>query len=181
MQIKIYTTSTSLPRLIPLPRNCQPVFHPSLNEPTLTRSPFPPFPLKTVLGPSTTQLFRNAAAALRLEAGDELVLSAVDHEANVAPWVDLAERQGLVVRWWRPSSRDGDDGDEGKHGPRLTAEDLEALLGDRTRLVACTHASNILGTIHDVKGICATVRARAPGALVCVDAVWVLFFLGGVF
>lgn len=134
------------------------------------RPPTPLPPPEPVLGPSTTQLFRNAAAALRLEAGDELVLSAVDHEANVAPWTDLAERQGLVVRWWRPSSATTTT-TTSEYGPRLVPGDLAPLLGERTRLVAFTHASNILGTIHDVKGICEVVRARAPGALVCVDAV----------
>lgn len=116
----------------------------------------------TVLGSSTTQLFRNASAALTFQPGDELVLSAIDHEANIAPWVDLAERQGLTIKWWAPRSRDQ---------PRLAADDLAALLSPRTRLVACTHASNVLGTVHDLQAITAAVRAAAPGALVCADAV----------
>lgn len=115
-----------------------------------------------MLGASTTQLFRNASATLHFEPGDELVLSAVDHEANIAPWVDLAERQHLVIRWWKPSSRDQ---------PTLRAEDLAGLLSDKTRLVTCTHASNILGTIHDLAAISAAVHARCPRALVCADAV----------
>ncbi|KAM3439658.1 hypothetical protein MY4824_002650 [Beauveria thailandica] len=76
--------------------------------------------------------------------GDEIVVSAIDHEANIAPWVDLAERRGLVVRWWRP--RDALD-------PELHALDLAPLLSPRTRLVACTHASNILGTVTDVRAL----------------------------
>lgn len=115
-----------------------------------------------VLGSSTTQLFRNASAALTFQPGDELVLSAIDHEANIAPWVDLAQRQGLTIKWWAPRSRDQ---------PRLAADDLAALLSPRTRLVACTHASNVLGTVHDLQAITAAVRAAAPGALVCADAV----------
>lgn len=122
-----------------------------------------------VLGPSTTQLFRNAAATLVFRPGDELVLSAIDHEANVAPWLDLAERQSLVVKWWRPSPEEGEE--EQALGPRLTARGLEGLLGEKTRLVTCTHASNVLGTIHDLKGISALVRERAPQALVCADGV----------
>ncbi|KAJ4422664.1 hypothetical protein N0V82_002668 [Gnomoniopsis sp. IMI 355080] len=115
-----------------------------------------------VLGASTTQLFRNVSATLNFQPGDELVLSAIDHEANIAPWVDLAERQQLVVKWWKPASKDA---------PKLLAQDLEALLSSKTRLVTCTHTSNILGTIHDVKAISATVHRLAPGALVCADAV----------
>lgn len=124
-----------------------------------------------VLGPSTTQLFRNAAATLAFQPGDELVLSAIDHEANVAPWLDLAERQSLVVKWWRPTLAEGEA--EQAFGPRLTARGLEGLLGEKTRLVTCTHASNVLGTIHDLKGISALVRERAPHALVCADGVCV--------
>ncbi|KAI0482320.1 PLP-dependent transferase [Xylariaceae sp. FL0804] len=133
-----------------------------------------------VFGPSTTQLFRNISHALRLEAGDELVVSSIDHEANVAPWVDLAAREGLTLRWWTPSASTSTS-----TGPELLPEDLRPLLSDRTRLVAgfvaewtlltcsqtCTHASNILGTITDVAAISAVVRAAAPRALLCVDGV----------
>lgn len=100
---------------------------------------------------------------MTFQPGDELVLSGIDHEANIAPWVDLAERQQLVIKWWTPSSRDE---------PKLLASDLPSLLSsERTRLVTCTHASNILGTIHDLKAISETVHKLAPRALVCADAV----------
>lgn len=115
-----------------------------------------------VLGASTTQLFRNVAATLTFQPGDELVLSGIDHEANIAPWVDLAERQQLVIKWWLPTSRDE---------PKLLATDLPPLLSPRTRLVTATHASNILGTIHDLKAISDTVHTHTPNALVCADAV----------
>lgn len=118
--------------------------------------------LATVLGASTTQLFRNVSAALTFQPGDELVLSAIDHEANIAPWVDLADRQQLAIKWWKPTSRDE---------PKLQVSDLEALLSNRTRLVTCTHASNVLGTIHDIKAISAAVHSAVPHALVCTDAV----------
>lgn len=55
--------------------------------------------------------------------------------------------------------------------PKLLATDLESLLSNKTRLVTVTHASNILGTIHDLAAITETVRRLAPGALVCADAV----------
>jgi selenocysteine lyase/cysteine desulfurase len=120
-----------------------------------------------VLGASTTQLFRNVAYALSLEEQDELIVSAIDHEANIAPWVDLAERQKLILKWWKPNSEALD----AKTNPKLVASDLTAMLTDKTRLVACTHTSNVLGTIHDIKAISSTVHARNPKTLVCVDGV----------
>lgn len=113
-----------------------------------------------VLGASTTQLLRNLSTALKLTAGDEIIVSAIDHEANIAPWVDLAEQRGLVLRWWRPDHTTN---------PKLTASDLHSLLSPNTKLVTCTHASNILGTINDVKSIAR--MAHSVGALVCVDGV----------
>ncbi|KUI57852.1 putative cysteine desulfurase [Cytospora mali] len=118
--------------------------------------------MHVVLGSSTTQLFRNLSATLTFQPGDEVILSGIDHEANIAPWVALAERQQLVIKWWRPASTDE---------PKLLAADLKPLLSPRTRLVTCTHASNILGTIHDIKAICTTVHTARPTALVCVDSV----------
>ncbi|KXX75371.1 putative cysteine desulfurase [Madurella mycetomatis] len=120
-----------------------------------------------VIGPSITQLFRNVSYALDFKGGDELVVSALDHEANIAPWVDLARRQNLVLKWWKANA----DAPDAKTNPKLLASDLAALLTDRTRLVSCTHVSNVLGSIHDVKTIAATVHAHNPNTLVCVDAV----------
>ncbi|KAF5017666.1 hypothetical protein F66182_10381 [Fusarium sp. NRRL 66182] len=113
-----------------------------------------------VLGPSTTQLLRNLASSLRFKPGDEMIVSAVDHEANIAPWVDLAARLHLNLKWWKP-----DD----PRDPKLLARDLEALLSADTKLVTCTHASNILGTITDVRSI--AEAAHRVGALLCVDGV----------
>lgn len=121
-----------------------------------------------VLGSSTTQLLRNLASALEFGEGDELIISMVDHEANIAAWVDLAERQRLVIRWWKPES----PADAGSRAnPKLTPENLQGLLSAKTALVALTHASNILGTIHDVKAIADMVHTCNPKALVCVDGV----------
>ncbi|KAH8910473.1 PLP-dependent transferase [Coniochaeta sp. PMI_546] len=115
-----------------------------------------------VLGSSTTQLYRNLSQTLTFSPGDEVVISAVDHEANIASWVDLAKRQNLTVKWWKPPV---------STNPKLTPENLRPLLSDRTRLVTLTHASNILGTIHDIKAIASLVHGLHPTALVCVDAV----------
>ncbi|KAI0016456.1 aminotransferase class-V [Xylariomycetidae sp. FL0641] len=125
-------------------------------------------PDEIVFGPSTTQLFRNVAAALTFAEGDEIVLSTLDHEANISPWVDLAARQKLEVKWWWPSSSASTTPTT---DPALTPENLAPLLTPRTRLVACTHASNILGTIHDVAAIAAALHAAVPGALLAVDGV----------
>jgi selenocysteine lyase/cysteine desulfurase len=102
------------------------------------------------------------SSTLNFAEGDEIIISSLDHEANIAPWLSLAERQKLVVRWWTPKSSD--------KKPRLLPEDLMALLSPKTRLVACTHCSNILGTISEIKTIAAAVHT-IPGALLAVDGV----------
>jgi len=115
----------------------------------------------TVLGSSTTQLFRNLSWALSFPAGSEILVSSIDHEANIASWIALAERQNLVIRWWLPRTT---------KNPMLEASELKYYLNKRTVLVTCTHASNILGTIHDVKAIAEAVHT-IPGAMLCVDGV----------
>ncbi|CAJ2501597.1 Uu.00g044500.m01.CDS01 [Anthostomella pinea] len=114
-----------------------------------------------VFGSSTTQLFRNLSFALQFSEGDEIIVSGLDHEANISPWVDLAARQKLVLKWWSPAP---------SPNPQLLASNLKPLLSARTRLVTCTHTSNILGTVTDVASIAAAVHT-VPGALLCVDAV----------
>ena len=120
-------------------------------------------PHEVVFGPATTQLFRNASIALTWPADSELVLSKCDHEANIAPWVQMAEWRGFKVNWWVP--------DNSKTNPRLEATQLKGLLTETTRLVACTHTSNILGTITDVRAIADMVHQTSPNALLAVDAV----------
>jgi len=117
-------------------------------------------PGEVVLGSSTTQLVHNLAFAMReeLRAGDEVVVTSADHEANIGAWRRLASR-GVVVKTWRID----------RDSWRLEPRGLEPLLGPRTRLVAFTHATNLLGTLHDVPTI--TRLAHAYGARVCVDGV----------
>ncbi len=114
-----------------------------------------------VLGPSTTlnlQLLAEALAPL-FSPGDELVVTNLDHEANIGCWRYFAESHGVKVREWklRPETA------------ALELADLEPLLGERTRLVCFTHCSNVVGRIHDVAAI--TRRVHQAGALVCVDGV----------
>ena len=115
--------------------------------------------MQTAVGPSTTQLFANLSQALEFPSNCEIVLSSIDHEANISPWLRAAKVHGLIVKWWTPSS-----------GLILTPENLRPLLSERTRLVACTHTSNVLGTIHDIKAIAEEVH-KVPGAMLCVDGV----------
>lgn len=119
-------------------------------------------PSDIVLGPSTTQLFRNLSIALNIEPGSEIILSNLDHEANLAPWVQLAAWKNLTVKWWIPTAS--------KTNPILEPTDLRKLLSPKTRIVCCTHTSNILGSITNVAAIAEAVHT-VPGAMLCVDAV----------
>lgn len=97
-----------------------------------------------------------AWAAPRLQAGDEIVLSIMEHHANIVPWHFLRERQGVVLKWV-------DCDANGDLDPQAVIE----AIGPRTRLVAVTHMSNVLGTVVDVAAICA--GAQAKGVPVLVD------------
>ncbi|KAF1919511.1 pyridoxal phosphate-dependent transferase [Ampelomyces quisqualis] len=113
-----------------------------------------------VIGASTTQLFMNLASALQFKEGDEIILSKMEHETNVKPWLFMAERLKLKVKWWVSSKEDG---------LKLTPKNLKPLLSPDVKFVACTHVSNILGSIHDVRAIADVVHEA--GALLCVDGV----------
>jgi cysteine desulfurase family protein (TIGR01976 family) len=117
-------------------------------------------PEEIVMGPSTTVLFRTLAESLgrTIQPGDEVVVTTGDHEANIAPWIAL-ERFGASVRHWRVDPRTGE----------LDPEDLGPLLGPRTRLVAMTHTSNVLGSINPIRDV--ADRVHACGAWLCVDGV----------
>jgi cysteine desulfurase/selenocysteine lyase len=91
----------------------------------------------------------------RMEAGDEIVLSVMEHHANIVPWHFLRERQGVVLRW---VEIDG----EGALDPQAVID----AIGPRTKLVAVTHLSNVLGTKVDVGAICAAARERGVPVLV---------------
>ena len=97
-----------------------------------------------------------AWAAPRFEPGDEIVLSIMEHHANIVPWHFLRERQGVVLKWVDVDA----NGD-------LDPQAVIDAIGPRTRLVAVTHMSNVLGTVVDIKAICA--GARAMGVPVLVD------------
>jgi cysteine desulfurase family protein (TIGR01976 family) len=108
----------------------------------------------------TTIAFHLARGLARgWSAGDEIVVTELDHHANVAPWRAVAQDRGLVVRTVRLDATTF----------RSEADGFAQLIGPRTRLVAVGAASNALGTVTDVSAVCAA--ARAAGALSFVDAV----------
>jgi cysteine desulfurase/selenocysteine lyase len=92
----------------------------------------------------------------RIKAGDEIVLSIMEHHSNIVPWHFLRERQGAVIKW-APVDDDGN----------LLLDEFEKLLTPRTRMVALTHMSNMLGTVVPVKEVVA--RAHARGIPVLLD------------
>ena len=92
----------------------------------------------------------------RMQAGDEIVLSVMEHHANIVPWHFLAERQGVVLKWVDVDLK-GD----------LDPQAVIDAIGPKTKLVAVTHMSNVLGTVVDVKAI--TQAAHAKGVPVLVD------------
>jgi cysteine desulfurase family protein (TIGR01976 family) len=114
------------------------------------------------LGQNMTTLTLGLSRALgrRFAAGDELVVTRLDHDANVAPWLLLARDIGMEVRWLDFDPETG----------RLKLDELPSLLNARTRLVAIGGASNALGTVNDVEEAVRLVRAHSQ-ALVFVDAV----------
>ncbi|KQT64458.1 MULTISPECIES: cysteine desulfurase-like protein [unclassified Aureimonas] len=117
-------------------------------------------PGEIVLGPSTTILLRFLSESMtgRLQPGDEIVLTNVDHEANIGPWLKHAAR-GVVIKWWRCDPETFE----------LDLEELKRLMTHKTKLVCVTHASNILGTINPIPEIADIVHAA--NAELCVDAV----------
>jgi cysteine desulfurase family protein (TIGR01976 family) len=118
-------------------------------------------PEEVVFGPNMTTLTFALSRALgrELKPGDELVLTRLDHDANVAPWVAVAEERGAKVRWIDVRTEDC----------TLQLDQVESLIGERTRLVAVGMASNAVGTLNDVGRVIEV--AHAFGALVFVDAV----------
>lgn len=111
-------------------------------------------------GPSTSQNTYVVAQALRahLQPGDEIIVTNQDHEANIGAWRRLADA-GMVVREWCVNPETAE----------LESADLDALLNERTRVLAFTHCSNIVGSMNPVREW--ADKARAVGAMVIVDGV----------
>ncbi len=106
----------------------------------------------------TFHLSRSIGAGF--QAGDEIIVTRMDHEGDISPWLHMAEDRGLNVKWL-PFD---------KQTWRIEQSDLESLLTERTRLVALNYASNLTGSINPVHELIATVKSNSE-ALVYVDAV----------
>ena len=113
-----------------------------------------------VFAPSSTVALQNLARAMRhqFSAGDEVIVTVADHESNIGPWVAL-EEFGVVVKVWPLC----------KTSLQLELADLDAIVTERTKLVAVTHVSNILGSVNPIAEIAA--RVHEHGARICVDSV----------
>jgi cysteine desulfurase family protein (TIGR01976 family) len=118
-------------------------------------------PEEIILGPNMTTLTFQISRSIGrlLNPGDEIVVTRLDHDANITPWTMLAEDRGCKVRWVDISTADG----------TLDMQDLENALQNKPRLVAFGFASNALGTINPVEEI--IHMAHEAGALVYIDAV----------
>ncbi len=118
------------------------------------------FPHEAVIGSSSTALIRLFSIVIgkTLQAGDEIIITNADHQANISPWQSLAE-QGIVIKTWEFNTETF----------QLELEDLKQLMSAKTKLVAYCHVSNIFGTIHPAKEINAYIHRQ--GALAFVDGV----------
>ena len=114
-----------------------------------------------IFGQSMTALTFSLSRSIgpTLTAGDEIIVSQMDHDANITPWVMMARDHDLRIRWL-PFSTETYEFD---------LADLEELLTDRTRMVCVGGASNLTGTLHDIKAICS--KARDVGAMSFIDGV----------
>lgn len=107
-------------------------------------------------GTEAINLVASSFVAPQIEPGDEIVLSVMEHHSNIVPWHFLRERHGAVLKWV-------DVGDDGA----LDAERVDAAIGPKTKFVAISHMSNVLGTISPLKDI--VTRAQAKGVPVLAD------------
>jgi cysteine desulfurase family protein (TIGR01976 family) len=114
-----------------------------------------------VIGPCMTALTLHLSRSIgrELAPGDEIIVTRMDHEGDISPWLHLAQDRALVVKWL-PFDRET---------WRIEPQDLAETLSDRTRVLALNYASNLTGSINDVATLAA--MAKKAGALVYVDAV----------
>ena len=114
-----------------------------------------------VFGPNMTTLTFGLSRAIgqTLNPGDEIILTRMDHDANVSPWLLVARDRGLTVHWVDFDVETG----------LLDVAQMAELAGERTKLIACVYASNALGTVNDIPRV--VEIAHSVGALAAIDAV----------
>lgn len=114
-------------------------------------------------GQTTTLLLRTLGQALRakMDSDSEMIVSLLEHEASANSWLALADSLGIKIKWWAPPP--GDD-------PTLSVDTLRPLLTSKTRIVACNHVSNVVGTINPIRQVADLVHT-IPGAILVVDGV----------
>ena len=118
-------------------------------------------PHEIIIGPNMTSLTYQISRSIgrTLSPGDEIIVTRMDHEGDVSPWLQLAEDRQLVIRWLEFDEESW----------QVEPEALNALLGPKTKLLAITYSSNLTGAINDIAAL--TSLAKEAGALVFVDAV----------
>ena len=118
-------------------------------------------PDEIIIGASTTALsFHLSRSIFRdFKEGDEIIVTRMDHEGNISPWLEAAADKGVKVNWL----------DFNEDSWQLEVDDLKTLLNERTKFVSLNYASNMTGMINDIKSL--TAAAQAVGAVVYVDAV----------
>ena len=116
---------------------------------------------EVLIGPNMTTLTYQISRSLgkSLEPGDEIIVTRMDHEGNVSPWLQLAEDLDLEIRWLEFNQDTW----------KIEEDDLKQLLNERTRILALNYASNLTGSINDVVSL--TKLAKEAGVTVYVDAV----------
>lgn len=116
---------------------------------------------EVIIGANMTTLTLHLSRSIGrlMKPGDEIIVTRMDHEGDVSPWLLMAEDLKLNVKWLNFN----------RETWRIEPEELRPLLSDRTKLLALNYASNLTGSINDVKAL--TALAKAAGALVYVDAV----------
>lgn len=114
-------------------------------------------PAELVMTMNATAAINEVALTLQFKPGDEIVLSALEHTSNMVPWVNLQQKQGVVVRWYNPGRAGIFDLDE-----------FSKVLTERTKLVSMTWVSNVLGSVVPVEQVAALLRSR--GIMYMIDA-----------
>jgi cysteine desulfurase/selenocysteine lyase len=115
-------------------------------------------PTEIVFTKNTTEAVNIVANGLAWKPGDEVILTPLEHQSNLLPWIRLESTAGIAVKYVKPAGSDG----------LIDPSDVARLITPRTRLISMHHVSNVLGCIQDIEAVCAVARER--GVPVMIDA-----------